>query len=212
VRIPLLLYLSGLAEAAPLVAAAAVRRPVSGARAWVLVWCVILLTESGIQLWLAARGIHNLWLSYVFSPMAAATVLWALSCWQASEVARLTMRLTIVPLLIVWVMLTLAFENTSSFSRAADPLAYLVGLIAAAFTLVTRSRAATGDLLRQDWFWVSGGMALNLGTFSMIGPLSAQLAGSDPALMMKAYEFEAVLSIVAFLAIARGMMCPPTTA
>lgn len=210
-KFPLLLHISALSEAFPLVAAAAARRPVRGVRAWVLAWSTLLVVESGVQLWLALRGIHNVWLSYVFSPVANATVLWALSCWQASDVARLTMRLAIVPLLAVWAVLTLAFEDTSSFSRAADPVAYLVGLFAAAFTLIGRSRVSTGDLLRQDWFWVSAGMALYLGTFSMVGPLSALLVGSDPALMMKAYEFEAVLSIVAFLAIARGMTCPPTT-
>ena len=210
-RIPLLLHLSALSEAAPLVAAAAVGRPVRGPRTWVLVWSALLLVESGTELWLAVRGVHNVWLSYVFSPAANATLLWALSCWQGSDLARLTMRLAIVPLLAAWAVLTLAFEDTSSFSRAADPLAYLVGLFAAAFTLIGRSRASTGDLLRQDWFWVSAGLALYTGTFSMVGPLSSLLVGSDPVLMSRAYQFQAVLSIVAFLAIARGMTCPATT-
>ena len=90
-------------------------------------------------------------------------------------------------------------------------MASLVGLSAAAYTLVARSRTATGDLLRQDWFWVSAGMALYLGTFSMIDPLSALLVGSDPVLMVRAYQFEAVLAVVAFLAIARGMTCTTAT-
>jgi hypothetical protein len=42
----------------------------------------------------------------------------------------------------------------------------------------------------------------------MIGPLSALLAGTDPALMLQAYQFEAALQIVAFVAITRGMTCP----
>jgi hypothetical protein len=211
VRIPALLYLSALAKAAPLLAAAAARRPARGARAWVLVWSALLLVESGVSLWLALHQVHNIWLSYFFFPVASATALWALSCWQGSDLARLTMRLAIVPFLAVWVVLTLAFENTSSFSRAADPLAYLVGLLAATYTLIGRSRLHTGDLLRQDWVWVSAGMALYLGTYSMIGPLSALLAGSDPMLMDRAYQLEAALSIAAFLAIARGVTCPAAT-
>jgi hypothetical protein len=202
---------SALSEALPLVAAVAARRRAGGARTWVLVWCALLLVESGIEYSLSVRGIHNIWVSYLFSPVVNAAILWALSCWQVSDLARLTMRLAIAPLLAVWVVLTLAFEDTSSFSRAADPLAYLVGLFAAAYTLVSRSRASTGDLLRQDWFWVSAGTALYLGTFSMIGPLSAMLVGSDIVLMSRAYQFEAVLSIAAFLAIAKGMMCPAAT-
>ena len=209
-RIPLLLYLSGLSETAPLVAAALARHPARGARAWILAWSAVLFVESAIFLWLALRGIHNVWLSYLFSPVANAMVLWALSCWQVSDLARLTLRLAIIPTLAAWLVLTLAFEDTSSFSRAAEPLICLVGLLAAAATLVARSRTATGDLLQRDWFWVSAGLALYLGTFSTVGPLSAMLVGSDAVLMARAYEFQAALSVVAFLAIARGMWCAAT--
>lgn len=205
---PALLYLAAFSEAAPLIAAAAARRPVRGARAWVLVWCAVLVVEGGTQAWLGTHGIRNLWLSYIFTPAAGAILLWALSCWQPGEVARITMRLAILPFLVVGGVLALAVDNTSSFSRAAEPLAYLVGLIAAAITLVARSRAATGDLLRQDWVWVSAGVALYTGTYSMIGPLSALLVGSDPVLLTRAYQFGAVLCIAAFLAIAKGMTCP----
>jgi hypothetical protein len=210
VRAPILLYLAAISEAAPLVAASVARRPARGARAWVLVWSALLVTEGGVQAWLGMHRVHNLWLSYIFTPAAGATLLWALSCWQPSEVARLTMRLAILPFLVMWAVLALAFDNTSSFSRAAEPLAYLVGLLAAAFTLIARSRAATGDLLHQDWLWVSGGVAMYTGTYSMIGPLSALLVGGDPNLLNRAYQFGAALCIVAFLAIARGMACPAT--
>jgi hypothetical protein len=208
VRYPLLLYLSSLAEAAPLGAVVAARRRVGGARKWMVVWSTLLFAESVITYALATRGIHNLWVPYLFTPVTAAAVLWALAWWQTSGVARLTIRLSIAPLLVVWLTLTLAFESASSFSRAADPLVQLVELSAAAYTLVVRSRAAAGDLLQQDWFWVSAGLVLYLGTFSMIGPLSALLARTDTVLMLRAYQFEAVLQILAFVAIARGMTCP----
>lgn len=209
-RIPLLAYLSSVADAAPIAAAVVARRPVRGARAWVLVWCGLLFVEDGVLLALALRGTHNLWVPYVFNPIAAAVILWALSCWQVSDLARLTMRIAIVPLLAAWALLALAFDSASSFSRASDPLLYLVGLLAAASTLVARSRAASGEVLRQDWLWVSTGLALYLGTFSMIPPLSALFVGSDPVLVARAYQMEAVLSIAAFLAIARGVTCPAT--
>jgi hypothetical protein len=211
VRAPLLIHVSVLCEAAPLVAVVAARRPVRGARAWILGWSLLLFGESLILFLLAARGIHNLWVPYLFTPVTTAILLWGLSLWQIRDVARLTMRLSIVPFLVTWAVVALAFDSTSSFSRAAQPLAYLVGLIAAAYTLVALSRAVTSDLLRQDWLWVSAGLVLYLGTFSMIGPLSSLLVGTDVLLMVRAYDFEAILSIVAFLAIARGLMLPAAT-
>ena len=202
------MYLSAFAGLAPLVAAAVARRPVSRGRAWVLAWSALLLVESGVDAWLALHHVRNLWTNYLFSPVANVMVLWALSCWQVKDVARLTMRLTIVPLLGGWLLLTLAFESITSFSRAADPLVYLIALSAAAYTLIARSRTATVDLMRQDWLWVSAGLALYLGTYSMLSPLSALLVGSNPVLLLRAYELQAVLVLAAFASIARGMTLP----
>jgi len=213
VRQPALLHLAVAAEALPLVAAAVVRRGLGAgaARGWVLAWCGLLTAANVAQLWLGSRGVNNLWLSWVVNPVGGALVLWALSCWATRELPRLTMRLMIVAFLLVWAVLTLAFDQASTFSRAAEPLANLVCLGAAAYTLVARSRTAGGDLLRQDWMWVSAGMALYFGTLATRSPLSALLVSSDPALLVRAYELAAVLCIAALLAITRGVTCPTSS-
>jgi len=109
---------------------------------------------------------------------------------------------------VAWAVLTVAFEDTSAFSRAAEPMASLMCLGAATFTLLTRSRDAVGSLLRHDWFWVTAGMALYFGMLSTVGPLSALLLGDAPGLMFQAYEVKSVLQAAAFLAVAGGMVCP----
>jgi len=205
VQFPLLQDVSALASAMPLVAAA-VRRPAVGAKRWLVAWCALNLLETGIMLALALHDVHNLWVPYAFAPVLGATALWAFSCWQESDLARLTMRLAIVPFVAV-VIVSLLVENTASFSRVVGPVTALVGLYAAASTLIAKSRVSTGDLLRQDWLWVSAGFALFFGMYSMLGPLSALLVGNLP-LFNLAYGFSAVLEIVAFLAIAWGMVCP----
>lgn len=206
-----MLYLAVAAETLPLVAAAVLRRGGSGARGWVLVWCGLLTAGNLTQAWLGAHHVNNLWMSYVVNPLGTALALWALSCWLTREMPRLTMRLMIVPFLLVWAVLALAFDRTSTFSRAAEPLADLVGLGAAAYTLVTRSRTSSAEPLRQDWFWVSAGMALYFGTLATRSPLSALLVASEPALMIRAYEVAGALCIVALLAITRGVTCPTSS-
>jgi hypothetical protein len=210
VQFPVIYHLGAASEAAPLVAAALVRRPVRGARAWVLAWCGVLVLGNGLQLLLSHYGVNNHWVGYVVIA-ASALVLWALSYWHTGETARLTLRVAIIGLLAVWAVLTLAFEDTSGFSRAAEPMAYLVCLVAAVYTLLARSLSSGGVLLHRDWFWVSAGLALYFGTWSAVGPLSALLAGKDPDLLMRAYEIQMVLTIAAFCAIARGMTCPAAT-
>jgi hypothetical protein len=211
VRAPLVLYLATVAEGFPLVAAAATRRPVRGARARVLLWCALLLGIDLGQMWLGVRGQRNIWLSYVVTPAGTALALWALSFWQERELPRLTLRFAIAPFLVAWVALLLAVESTSDFSRVAEPMANLVGLSAAAVTLLARSHAARGSLARQDWFWASAGMALYFGVTVTIGPLSALLVGADPRGLNVAYQVRAALEVVAFLLIAVGMTCTSET-
>jgi hypothetical protein len=161
-----------------------------------------------------ALGEHhqsNLLLFNLVTPVGVTLVLWALSLWQAGDVPRLTFRLAIVPYLLTWTLLTVVFKEMETFSRVADPMSNLVALGAAAFTLVARAHHAVGPLHRQDWFWITAGMALYFGAASAQAPLSALLVGEAPALMNRAYEFKSVLDVFAFLAIARGVTCPAAT-
>jgi len=199
---------SALAQVAPLVAAA-VRRPRRGAMTWLVAWCALNVLEDAAMLGLALKGVHNLWVPYVFEPVLGAAALWGFSCWQESDVARLTMRLAIVPFVAV-VIVSLFFEDTMFFSRGVEPLTALVGLYAAASTLIAKSRVSTGDLLRQDWLWVSAGFALFFGIHSMLGPLSALLIG-NMRLFTLAHGLWSLLAILALLTIAWGVVCPTAT-
>jgi hypothetical protein len=209
-RIPLLIYLGAAAEAAPPIAAATVRRPQRGARFWILAWSGVLVLADVLQLYLALRGVRNLWVGYM-GTVAGALVLWALSFWQMGTTERLTLRVATFLFLIVWVLLTLTIENTSNLSRAASPMANTVCLLAAAYTLLARSVRSHAELWRQDWFWVSGGLALYFAIWSAIDLMRAQLFGHDFVLMSQLQQVGFVLNLVAFLAIARGVTCPAET-
>jgi len=209
-RIPLIIYLGAAAEAAPLIAAAAVRRRQRGARLWVLAWCGALVFADGLQLWLALHGVRNIWVGYV-ATAAGALVLWGLALWQTSATERLTLQVTTVLFLVVWVVLTLTLDDTSDLSRAGNPMANTVCLLAAAWTLLARSVRLRGDLLAHDWFWVSAGLALYFGLWSAMDLMRALLFGHDMALMVRLQEVGFVLNIVAFLAIAWGVTCPAET-
>jgi hypothetical protein len=209
-RIPLLIYLGAAAEAAPLIAAATVRRPQRGARFWILAWSGVLVLADVLQLYLALRGVRNLWVGYM-GTVAGALVLWALSFWQMGTTERLTLRVATFLFLIVWVLLTLTLDDMSSLSRAGNPMANTVCLLAAAYTLLTRSFRSHAELLRQDWFWVSTGLALYFAIWSAIDLMRVLLFGHNPPLMVQLQEVGFILNLVAFLAIARGVTCPAET-
>ncbi len=210
-KVPLLVHLGAASQLAPLAAAGVARRSLRGPRAWVLLWCAILASGDGFSLLLGSRHETNLIIYNLVVPIGGAVVLWGLSLWQADEVPRLAFRIAIGPFVVAWMILTLALSDASRFSPVADPMAKLVCLAAAAFTLVARSRASDGAPHRHDWFWVSAGMALYFGTASALAPLSALLVNPAPELMNRAYELKSALDVVAFLAIARGVTCPTAT-
>ena len=208
-RAPLLLYLGSASEALPLAAVLVTRRPAGGAR-WVLaIWCAALVACDATQLVLSLRGVHNLWVGYV-AAAANVLVLWALSYWQVGETGRLALRVAIVPYLAVWAVLTFAVDDTSWFSRAADPMGQLICLAAAAYTLLARSIRSRADLVRQGWFWASAGVAFYFGIWCAMGPLGALLAGS-PSRYLFALQVANLLNIGAMAAIAYGVTCTETT-
>ena len=171
-------------------------------------WVAFLLAVDLVSLWLGLHGVHNLWLSYILMPVSVALALWILSLWQGAELWRLTFRIAIVPLLLTWGIMTLALEDTSSFSRAAEPMVKLVTLGAAAFTLVSGSLSRRGDLLRQDWFWISAGMVLYFGSGATFGPVGALLNVRAPQLMAIVVAVWSAIGSLAFLLVAKGMACP----
>ncbi len=209
--VPLLVDLGAASQLAPLAAAAFVRRRPAGARAWVLAWCALLAATDALSLALGARHTSNLLVINLATPVGGALVLWALSLMQRGDVARLTYRLGIVPFLAVWAVLTWAFDEAQRFSSVADPMAALVALAAAAYTLLSRSVGHDGPLTRADWFWISAGLCLYFGAASALMPLSALLVREAPDLLSRAYEVKSLLEIAAFLAIARGVTCPTAT-
>lgn len=160
---------------------------------------------------LALTGRNNHWLTYTALPAGTALVLWALAEWQTHDVARLTLRLAIPLAITVWGVLVAAVENTSTFSTAAEPLLSVLGLAAAAWTLVDRSmNEAEGGLAGQSWFWTCAGLCLYFGSIGTLGPL-ATLLGGDQTLVDRAYVLKSMITIVAFLFIARGVTCQVQT-
>jgi hypothetical protein len=74
---------------------------------------------------------------------------------------------------------------------------------------MTRSLAEHGRLLRQDWFWILGGIMLFTGTGTALQPLAWYLVrvGRED-LLLSAFNLKAAVDIFAFAAITWGVLCP----
>jgi hypothetical protein len=199
-------------EAAPLLAAGTRRSPLTPARRWVLAWTGLYVVMNTIGVIFAARHVNNHFLTYVFTPLQGATILWALSLWQTRQIATLTMRIAIPFFVIAWAVLTLTVEDYGNFSKAAEPVYSMLALAAVLYTLVARSGDAVEPLMHLDWFWICIGLALHFGSLAVLLPLAAGLLYKVENIVVKAYIVRSWLEVVAFLCIAYGFLCPvPTT-
>jgi hypothetical protein len=171
--------------------------------------CLFSVVGDVAGLLLADAGINNHWIGYASTPFMTAAFLMGLAHWQLGVVEKLTFRLVVPGFLIAWVVLVLVSEDVHGFSRYAGPLAALLTLAAGLYTLLRRGfERENPHLLRADWFWVAGGLALYGAAGATFPPVASALVAERVDLLVAAINVRATLYIVAFTAIAWGMICP----
>ena len=204
----LLVHLGAWSQVLP-VAALAVRRPWPVAHRWVAGACLLNVVADIMALILSVQGINNHWIGYFSVPLMTSFFLLGLAQWQLTVVERLTLRLAVPGFAIVWVVLVLISEDLRGFSRFAAPLAALLTLTAGLYTLLRRGfERENPHLLRADWVWVSGGLALYGAAGATFPPVASALLAERVDLLVAAINVRATLYIIAFAAIAWGMICP----
>jgi hypothetical protein len=179
------------------------------ARRWTVIWCLLLVASDAMSLSLGSHGANNLWVAYVFTPITGSVMLWTLSLWHRRPLARLALRLTIPVFAVVSIALAFWIESPGSFSVFAEPFHGTIVLLAATWTFLSRSLGASESLPRSDWFWVIIGVMLYAGTSTAIDPVSKYLWGlGREDLLSAVINLKAGVDVLAFAAIAGGMLCP----
>ena len=139
-------------------------------------------------------------------------ILVALSEWQVTVVERLTVRISIIPCLIVFSGLVVFVEDITAFSRYAYPFYLLVVLGVSAWTLLRRSyQRPENPIFNTDWFLILGGLALNAATTTVSTPIGAVLLAEQRYdLFAQVWALRAACTIAAILLITVGTLRPPS--
>jgi hypothetical protein len=168
----------------------------------------MLLAADGMQLWFRTSGTSNLWLNYILVPLYNTIMLWALSLWQEDPVSRLAFRVAIPLDLLALAALIPAAKSASMFNQFTWPFQALVLLAGSLYTLVTRAIREPERVTSRDWFWVTLGTSLFFGFRVALLPFIELTLSSNQDLARFAYTVSAWADIVAYILIARGMVCP----
>lgn len=206
-NIPWVLFAATYAQVLPLLAAVryGIRLPLP--RRWVLVWCLALLASDAAQYWLRDSG-NNLWVQYTFVPLHNAIMLWALSLWQQDPVSRLAFRVAIPLDLLALAALIPAWHSAATFNQFTWPFQALVLLAGSLYTLVSLSIKEPERVTSRDWFWVTLGTSLFFAFRMALPPFVELMLSTNRELTRLAYVVSAWADILAYILIARGMVCP----
>jgi hypothetical protein len=210
-KAPDILYVGFVAQAVPLATAFVRRTQMSPARFWVFVWLVLWALMNVTGYIIARLHYNNHFVSYIFTPLQGAAILWALSLWQIRPVARTTIRIIIPIFVVAWAAATLLGERITGFSTVAEPVYSILALCTALYTLVSRSNEAYEPVTGQDWFWICGGLALYFGALTVLLPLAAATMYSRPDIINRLYVADTFVNILACLCIANGFLCSATS-
>jgi len=210
---PVILYGGVWAQALPALALLA-RRNLS--RPVVIIALVFLgsLTIDMVGRYVAHQYGNNLWLTVVAGGMILVGLMVALADWQVTEVERLTVRIAVIPCVIVYSGLVVFVEDFEHISQYAYPFYLLVVLAVASWTLLRHSYQRPGPpILKTDWFLILGGLALSSATTIVSTPIGAVLAAHQRYdLFVHVWELRAACSTVALLLITAGTLRPPSDA
>jgi len=202
------MLVGGFIPLLPLGAALLSFRRLTRTRLLVCTWSFFIVAATVGSRLVLSRDHTNLWTSYLIDPVEGVLALTAIAQLQTRTLLRTAIIAAIPASVVAFALLVLLVENTSSFSRVSSPMYALLCLAAALVTLTSRAIDEPDSLLRQDWFWFTGGMALYFGAFAALTPLGFVLVHTRPDLVLRAYDVYALATIVAFLAIGVGMLCP----
>jgi hypothetical protein len=150
----------------------------------------------------------NLWLVYLYTPIATGIALWTLSLWHSHPLVQLTYRLAIPLSLLLLAACLLSPYPRAGAENVGIPALRLLVLAAAAYTLVSRTVSALDPVTRQDWFWISLGIAVYYAFGVLLHPFVAIFEPQRVDLVRLAYYTNDGADIIAFLLITAGMLCP----
>lgn len=196
-----------LFELAPVATALLVRRRLTLPLRLVAACFAVMFLQDAAGWWMAERNVNNMWVSHVGTPLQTLLLLFALGEWQTGATARRSVRLAALGFLLLWGVLLLGVEDASAFSRFTQPLQAILVVSVAAWTMVRRTVTTFEAPVSQPWFWVCAGLLLYFGTGAVLGPVSNILVRTSPELVLTAYLVKAVVNIVAYLLVAKGVLC-----
>jgi hypothetical protein len=188
-----------------------VRRPrPDSPQLWIMAWAAAGTITNAIAEVLRSHHLYNIFVSWYYTPIEMALLLWALSLWHSRPLFRTTLRAAILVMLAGWTIALVYIEKVGGGHVGFADAAYdITMLVAAVFTLSLRATDDAPPLIRDPALWICAGLALYHGVFAILSVLTITQVLDNPALVMRAIYVRAGFNVMAMTLVTVGMLLPP---
>ena len=172
-------------------------------------WLVAAVAVSAafipFSLWLVFAGRSNRPLNEASILSETALIIAAFAWWQPTEHRRRVVWRILAGFVAGWLGAQWIQGRSADFSFISVPIAGLVKVGAAGYTLVGRVQSTEGRWTDHLWFWATSGIMVIYGTGVILDPLWAQVFGVRDDLGLAAFVVNTLGNILGYLMIAWGI-------
>lgn len=134
-----------------------------------------------------------------------ALIIAAFAWWQPTEHRRRVVWGILGGFVVAWLVAQWVQGRSAEFSYVSIPLAGLVKVGAAGYTLVGRVQSTEGRWTDHLWFWATSGVMVIYGTEVILDPLWAQVFGVRDDLSLAAGVVNTLGNVLGYVMIAWGI-------
>ena len=201
------LFFSSVSPVLPIIWGIVVFRHLDYLSKTFLGYLVIAITVGIGVMVLGMNHIHNLWLAQFFIPIQYCFLVWIFSIRLSKESVRQLFRWSIPFFVVAWVIIVSFFEDVNSFSIISSPLAYVLLIMVASYSLFDTNKDNSSPILKIPTFWISSGSLIYFsGTLALI-ILSNQFLKSSSESLKTAWMFQTTANIMSYLVFIGAFSC-----
>ena len=171
-------------------------------------WLVAAVAVSAgfvpFSLWQVFAGPSNRLVNEASIFCETILLLLALAWWQPTPSRRRVVWRVTAGYALAWVVAQWIQGWGADFSYLSLPIAGLVKVGAAGYTLLGRVQATDGQWTDHLWFWATSGIMVMYGAEVILAPLWAEVSGRND-LALAAFAVNTVGNVLGYLMIARGL-------
>lgn len=202
--VPLSAIISNLSNVLPVIAGLLFLFRLSVDLRVLFVFCLLKTLTDLFGLQLALEGVSNLWLFHISTLMEYLILILVFSFWQKNAHLRKWLRLSIPLFALFWIVAKLTFEDFGGLDNYSAPLANVLLIAVAAYTLYEVNKENVLTFHRMPSFWVACGVLIyytgNLTVFTLGNIVVARG-------LIKAWYIHSAMNIIANLCYAGGFVC-----